>query len=230
MNFLWQTMAKRLSDLAQLLGPKHWNVLILDADLPVAQTWWQDQLQQPCVGIEVRDLHDLDQLPSKAFDLIIWTLPPIKLLDPKIAPAIWLKLRLCCKGFMLFATPGPKTIPMLNQIFSVNLPPLARDLHDIGDDLVRAGWQRPMLQEQHVSIAYNHYETLFEDWCVLGREGSHPLWLNAPKSKALATKPNEPVNLDLTLGLVYNGQDHTIQQQLDDGSIAIPVTALKKKT
>ena len=230
MEFLWRIMAERLYDLSQLLGPKQLNVLIMDAHLKEAQAWWQDKLQQPCAGIEVRALHDLDQLPEKQYDLIIWTLPPIKLLDPKMAPAIWLKLRLCCKGFMLFVTPGPKTTVALNRIFSTQMAGLARDLHDIGDDLVRAGWQRPMLQEQTLSIAYNHYETLFEDWRVLGDDDHHPLWIHAPHITTPVTKVNDPIDLDLTLGLVYNGQDHTIQQQLDDGAIAIPLAALRKKS
>ena len=86
-----------------------------------------------------------------------------------------------------------------------------------------------MLQEQALPVAYQHYATLYNDWCELGDVAYHPLWSQQPQLGPLSEKPSAPIELALTLGLAFNGQNHTIQQQLDDGSIAIPVSAFKKK-
>ena len=133
---------------------------------------------------------------------------------------------------MIFVTPGPMCVPVLNQALGTDVPNTVLDFHDIGDQLAATGWQRPMLQGQSLPIDYHKRTTIFEDWSCLGHVASHPLWQVEPKPDPdLMQAPiKNTIVFDITVGLVYNGPDRTVQQQFDDGTVAIPVNQIKKKT
>lgn len=233
MNFLWQTMAGRLLEFKKLLGPNFKRILVLDQDQPAAKIWWDENSGMNCDALTIKTVNDFNQLTDKAiYDLIIWTLPPIHLLQEPISKACWSKLRMHCTGFMIFITPGPLSIPALNQALGCDIPNIVSDFHDIGDQLAATGWQRPMLQGQSLPIEYHKRSTILEDWLSFGDIKSHPLLPIKPNiDPDLMLEPlNTPIVYDLTVGLIYNGPDRTVQQQYDDGSVAIPVNQIKKKS
>lgn len=235
MNFIWNAVADRLKEFQAILGPNFKRILIIDCMQPMAQRWWAQHLSRDCDAIDVKNVNDFNQLTDKdLYDLIIWTLPPVHLLQEPIAQAVWTKLRMHTNGFLIFVTPGPMLIPTLNQVLGTDIPNMVLDLHDIGDQLSATGWQRPMLQGQTLSIQYKKRETILDDWLSFGDVASHPLWPVAPMLPPTDQKLTEPltapVQYDITVGLVYNGPDRTVQQQFDDGSIAIPVNQIKKKS
>lgn len=233
MNFIWEAMASRLLELRQVLGPNVGRILVLDTNPSIAKKWWQDALSQSCDVLQVKSADDLNALQDQhAYELIIWTLPPVHMLQPPLAYAVWTKLRAHAKGFFIFVTPGPLSVVALNQTLGTQIPNLVLDLHDLGDQLAQTGWQRPMLQGQPLTIQYHKRQTAFEDWVTLGNAECHPLWPAQPviQAEMLQTPLHDPVALDITVGLVYNGADRTVQQQYDDGTIAIPVNQIKKRT
>ena len=70
-----------------------------------------------------------------------------------------------------------------------------------------------------------------DDWLSLGDVASHPMACcpNACTDGPKLTEPlTTPVKYDITVGLVYNGPDRTVQQ-FDDGSIAMQSIKLKEK-
>ena len=232
MNFLWQTMAARLLEFKKILGPNFKRILILDREQPAAQTWWAEAGGFSCDALTIQTVNDFNQLKDQdVYDLILWTLPPIHLIQEPIAKAVWSKLRMHCNGFMIFVTPGPMSIPVLNRVLGSDVPNVVSDFHDIGDQLAATGWQRPMLQGQSLPIQYHKRVTVLEDWLAFGEIASHPLLTVKliPDHDLLQTSLDEPVVFDITVGLVYNGPNRTVQQQFDDGSIAIPVNQIKKR-
>ena len=233
MNFLWQTMASRLLEFKSLLGPNFERVLIVDQCQPGAKVWWEEACKQTCEALCIRSVDDFNQLKdTQMYDLVIWTLPPSQLLHKPLAQAVWTKLRMHTQGFMIFVTPGPLCIPALNQVLGTDLPNTVLDFHDIGDQLQETGWQRPMLQGQPLPIQYHKRQTVYEDWMGLGDVASHPLWQvkPIPNPGTMATPLSHNVTFDITVGLVYNGPDRTVQQQFDDGTIAIPLNQIKKRS
>ena len=176
---------------------------------------------------------DFNQLKdTQVYDLVIWTLPPSNLLHKPLAHAVWTKLRMHTRGFMMFVTPGQLCIPTLNHALGADLPNTVLDFHDIGDQLAETGWQRPMLQGQSLSIQYHKRQTVLEDWLGLGDVTTHPLWeaKPVPNPDTMTMPLEQNLTFDITVGLVYNGPDRTVQQQFDDGTIAIPVNQIKKRS
>ncbi len=65
---------------------------------------------------------------------------------------------LCREGLLLFSTCGPDTLRELRQSWARidDLPHVNcfMDMHDIGDALIRAGLQEPVVESEHLTLSY----------------------------------------------------------------------------
>ena len=104
------------------------------------------------------------------------------------------------------------------------------DLHDLGDQLVQAGWQRPMVQSQTLTIHYQRATTLFEDLKSLGSETLHPLFFDPNTIKPVSDQSlKQPIKLEINVCMVYNDASRQVQVTGEDGSVGIPLDQFIKK-
>jgi malonyl-CoA O-methyltransferase len=77
-------------------------------------------------------------------------------------------------GLVLFATFGPDTLKELRAAFATidDRPHVSRfvDMHDIGDMLMQAGFQNPVMEMEQMTLTYDTLRSLMQD---LKRIGAH---------------------------------------------------------
>lgn len=84
-------------------------------------------------------------------------------------------------GLFVFSTLGPDSLRELHH-------PGFADMHNVGDELVRAGLLDPVLDVDHLTVTYKDPQSLREDLRAIG---------------ATDCLPDEPESLNLQLELVY---------------------------
>lgn len=125
-----------------------------------------DLLQQDCVCV------DLDYLPfaEDVFDLVFSNLFLYFYNDLNlILPQIQKILR--PNGLFLFSTFGPDTLKELRSILPSQLDYHFIDMHDIGDQLLQAGFSDPVMEMEHITLTYSQKEKLWQDLQSLGYFG-----------------------------------------------------------
>lgn len=85
-------------------------------------------------------------------------------------------------GAILFATFGPDTLKELRAAFALvdARRHMSRftDMHDIGDMLVHAGYQNPVMEMEHITLTYGNLKALMQD---LKRIGAHNAAADRPR-------------------------------------------------
>ncbi|MGA9990892.1 MAG: malonyl-ACP O-methyltransferase BioC [Thiobacillaceae bacterium] len=85
-------------------------------------------------------------------------------------------------GAILFSTFGPDTLKELRAVFAAMdaRPHVSRftDMHDIGDMLVHAGYQNPVMEMEQITLTYENLKTLMQD---IKRIGAHNASVDRPR-------------------------------------------------
>lgn len=187
---------------------------------------------------------DAESLPFAAasFDLIHSNLLLQWLGEPD---AVFGEVLRCLRpeGLWLFSTLGPDTLTELRQSWAmVDDRPHVHDfldLHDIGDALVRAGFRDTVVDVERITLRYPDVRTLMHDLKGLGAGNLATGRRNGLTGKrrllamidAYERRRGADGSLPATYEVVYGlgwAPPATTQRRQADGSIAIPLTALRR--
>lgn len=159
---------------------------------------------------------DAANLPvmSQKFDIVVANLLIPWCNDIKKLFQEWRRV-LCPDGLLMFTSLGPDTLQEL-QPLNTQLPQLV-DMHDLGDELVKAGFADPVLDVQHITLKYRKWEQLSYELQVTGM-------LDEPLPF------NESVPLSLTYEIVYGhtwAPKSTEYAADNEGIVRIPLSHLR---
>jgi malonyl-CoA O-methyltransferase len=130
------------------------------------------------------------------FDLIWSNLELHLKSDPKTLMKQW-RSKLKPEGLLMFSYLGPDTGKELVKLFPNDC--LVRnagslDMHDVGDELMQAGFSEPVMDMEYLTLSY-------EDPALLCREAFHLGLLDSPESVEHLLAPES--SLTITLEVVY---------------------------
>jgi malonyl-CoA O-methyltransferase len=131
---------------------------------------------------------DMDHLPfeDNSLDLIFSNLALQWSLNPAETFAEWSRV-LKPGGLLIFSTLGPDTLKELRSAWQqvddrVHVNPFI-DMHDLGDDLLRAGIQNPVMDMEKIVFHYQTLKGLFHDLKGIGAHN-----MNAGRPRGLMSK------------------------------------------
>ncbi|MEK8049838.1 methyltransferase domain-containing protein [Ideonella sp. DXS22W] len=133
--------------------------------------------------------------------------------DPVALMARW-HAALAVGGFLMFSTFGPDTWRELRALYAeagwpAPHPPFT-DMHDIGDQLVHAGFADPVMDQETLRLHWSSPEALLAELRGLGGNlaAARPAGLRTPRWRrrlyeALAARADTQGRIGLTVELVY---------------------------
>lgn len=160
---------------AQLVG--------LDLALPMLQAAQMRKQPEGLTGFirrllpgALRQMHvcaDIERLPFKNSSVdLIWSSLALQWASEPEAAFRELHRALAPQGLLLFATFGPDTLKELRQAFAQvdGGSHVSRflDMHDIGDMLVHAGFQHPVMEMEMLTLTYADLKSLMRDLKGIG--------------------------------------------------------------
>ena len=116
---------------------------------------------------------DLEALPLKSAGIdMLWSNLALQWCNDLDAAFAGMQRVLAPDGLLMFSTFGPDTLKELRQAFGQldGFPHVSRfaDMHDIGDALVRAGFDAPVMDMDIVTLTYDDLATLMRDLKAIG--------------------------------------------------------------
>jgi malonyl-CoA O-methyltransferase len=135
--------------------------------------------------------------PEKSIDLVISNLA-IYWWEPRQQLFAEVQRVLKPNGGFFFSTLGPDSLQQLRNESSIQTYRHFSDLHDVGDDLVQAGFQHPVMDMEYLTYSYNTAALLQQD---MERWQLQPWYLpfTAPETEFPSVKTPQ----DLTFELIY---------------------------
>ncbi len=146
-------------------------------------------------------------------------------------------------GLLMFTTFGPDTLTELRQAWAtvdnaVHVNAFI-DMHDIGDALMRARVCDPVMDTEHITLTYGDAKTLMRELKGIGAHNvtsgrNHGLTGKTKLKKMLAAYEqfrDAGNTLPVTYEVIYGhawGRPSETQQHMDDGTIQIPLSQLKR--
>jgi len=141
-------------------------------------------------------------------------------------------------GLLMFTTFGPDTLKELRDAWSrvdghshVSSFP---DMHDLGDDLVRARFADPVMDVERLTLTYREVADLMRDLKVLGAHNAtadRPRGLTGKGQLRAMTRAYEELRVDGRLPasyeVVYGHAWAPEQRPVEDG-VAIPVESIRR--
>jgi len=134
-----------------------------DAALPLLQQrkrWWQRA-----------DWLDAAAAPAGQAQLLWAPLGLLAAPDPRARLARWHAL-LAVDGFVMFSSFGPDSFIELRRLYAAEgfgeLAPHWVDLHDVGDQLVEAGFAEPVMDQERLTLTWADADALWRDLEQLG--------------------------------------------------------------
>ncbi|MBQ0945314.1 biotin synthase [Ideonella sp. 4Y16] len=133
--------------------------------------------------------------------------------DPPALLADW-RRRLAPQGALMFSTLGPGTLDELRQLYSQAgwgspMAPLV-DMHDLGDMLVAAGYEGPVMDQETLTLTWSSPEALLAELRELGANADPARFsgLRTPSWRqrlldALSARADAQGRIALRLELVY---------------------------
>ena len=126
---------------------------------------------------------DLEQLPLKPSTVdFVWSSLAFQWAGDLAATLRELHRIQRSGGAILFSTFGPDTLKELRAVFAAvdARPHVSRftDMHDIGDMLVHAGYQNPVMEMEQITLTYENLKTLMQD---IKRIGAHNASVDRPR-------------------------------------------------
>ncbi len=139
-------------------------------------------------------------------------------------------------GLLLFSTFGPDTLKELRAAWSQadGYSHVSRfpDMHDVGDDLMRAGFLDPVMDAERLTLTYSKAADLMRDLKLIGARNAtagRPRGLTGRRRHKTMEQAYETYReegrLPATYEVVYGLAWAPVQRQVADG-IAVPVSAI----
>jgi malonyl-CoA O-methyltransferase len=165
-----------------------------------------------------------------------------------IDPAQWMQdiLRLLKPGgLFLFSCYGPATLSELQTAFSrIDTYPHAADffdMHDLGDLMKKTGYENPALDQEVLTLTYQHLADVFQDLKESGETNQHPkrrLSLMTPRQlKALEHAyevfRNPEGRLEVSVELIYGLGWKSLKPRYSantQGVVSIPISSITRKS
>lgn len=142
-------------------------------------------------------------------------------------------------GLLMFTTFGPDTLRELRAAWAEadghgHVSPFL-DMHDVGDALVRAGFDGPVLDAERLTLTYRDIRGLMEDLKGLGarnatRERARGLTGKAKWAAMRATYESYRSDglLPATYEVVYGHAWAPLQRLAPDGAVTLPMSAITR--
>jgi len=144
-------------------------------------------------------------------------------------------------GLLMFTTFGPDTLRELRAAWAQadgrgHVSPFL-DMHDVGDALVRAGFEGPVLDAEHLTLTYAHLSGLMDDLRGLGATNA-----TRERSRGLTGKARwqamhsayevyrQEGRLPATFEVVYGHAWAPMQRVAADGAVSLPVSAIGRRS
>ena len=189
---------------------------------------------------------DAERLPLKdgSVDLILSNF----MLQWSEPNAVFAEFRrvLAPRGFLSFTTLGPDTLRELRDAWRHadghgDLPTRVSqftDMHDIGDALVRAGFDAPVLDVERYTLRYANVRRLAADLKATGARNAtagRPRGLTGPRKFAAMESAYESFRIEGRLPATYEvvfGQawaPATVRQRVNDGNTVVSLEDIKRQ-
>lgn len=151
------------------------------------------------LGIDCLIIHDVSRLPISAVNFF------------KHA-----RLSLSPGGLLLFTSLGVDSWKELSAWVELNFI----DMHDMGDILLKEGFEDPVMDRENIGLTYKKIDTLMADW-----EATYP-GSHLPRDDALDAI--HEVTIELLHGHAW--QPLTVRASKDEetGEIAVPITSVAR--
>ncbi|WP_298172009.1 malonyl-ACP O-methyltransferase BioC [Acidithiobacillus sp.] len=145
-------------------------------------------------------------------------------------------------GLLMFSTLGPDTLKELRQAFAAvdDQPHVSHfiDMHDIGDALVRQGYEMPVLDVEHYQLTYATVDGLLRDLRNIGATNAaagRTRGLLTPRRLQVLRQAYEglradgrlPATYEVVYGHAWSSGPRALPRA--DGSVAIPLTQLRRR-
>lgn len=146
-------------------------------------------------------------------------------------------------GLFVFSTFGPDTLQELRQSWALTDDKVHVnafiDMHDLGDALVRAGMQDPIVHAERTCSYYPDVFSLMKELKALGAHninagrsrgltGKKKLQKMLDEYEALREDQGIPASYELVYGHAWRSQD-TASGKMKDGSTAVPLSVLTEE-
>ncbi len=145
-------------------------------------------------------------------------------------------------GLLMFSSFGPDTLKELRAAWAavddgVHVSRFL-DMHDVGDALVRARFADPVMDVERLTLTYDNLRDLMRDLKQLGARNAvanRPRGLTGRRRIGSLTAAYErerregrlPATYEVVYGHGWVGTKAQAQFQVEDGGVAIPVSALR---
>ncbi len=144
-------------------------------------------------------------------------------------------------GLLMFSTLGPDTLKELRQAFAAvdDQPHVSHliDMHDIGDALVRQGYEMPVLDVEHYRLTYAVVDDLLRDLRNIGATNAaagRARGLLTPRRLQVLRQAYEgfrrdarlPATYEVVYGHAWGSGPRALPRE--DGSVAVPLTRLHR--
>jgi malonyl-CoA O-methyltransferase len=199
-----------------------------DAALPLLEQrrrWWQRAAWLRA-----------DEAPPNQAQLVWAPLGLLAAPDPRARLARWHEL-LAVDGFLMFSSLGPDSFIELRQLYTAEgfgeLAPRWVDLHDVGDQLLEAGFAEPVMDQERLTLTWADAASLWDDLHALGGNiapDRHPglrtpRWRQAWDARVNQALRQPDGRLALTLEFVCG---HALKPEPRlPGESTVPLSALK---
>jgi malonyl-CoA O-methyltransferase len=185
---------------------------------------------------------DIERLPLKSSSIdLVWSSLALQWVnDPELAFRE-LHRAIAPNGLLLFSTFGPDTLKELRQAFAQvdggsHVSRFA-DMHDIGDLLVHAGFQHPVMEMEMLTLTYADLKSLMRDLKGIGAHNAaadrargmmgKSAWLKLQQAYEVFRKDGRlPATYEVIYGHAWAGD----KTRLEDGRQIIQFNIQQKKS
>lgn len=169
--------------------------------------------------------HTLQSVADQSADLIFANMVLPWQADNKKIFQEWRRI-LRPNGLLIFSTLGLDTLKECQAIFSVEALPRLIDMHDVGDDLLAAGFSDPVLDVTYYTTIYQNKEKLLAELQI-----SSMLMITPAADCLDQLVPGEEGAYQLTYEVIYAHAFAPLQDRSTstDGVVKVPLSQLKRK-
>lgn len=163
---------------------------------------------------QAEQMASLQAAETGSFDLLLAPFVFCLYPDPKTLLSEWRRV-LRPQGILMLTALGPDTLTEFPQI-----PPQATliDMHDLGDAMVAAGFQEPVLDVEQLLLVYRDEKKYREEMHLSGL-------MKAGTQYPLPARDAEG-RLSLSIELIYA---HAFSAAVRPGEISVPVSAIERR-
>jgi len=200
---------------------------------------WLERITQPLTHYVCADIERLP-LKTSSVDLVWSSLALQWVNDPELAFRE-LHRAIAPNGLLLFSTFGPDTLKELRQAFAQvdGGSHVSRfvDMHDIGDMLVHAGFQHPVMEMEMLTLTYADLKSLMRDLKGIGAHNAaadrargmmgKSAWQKLQQAYEIFRKDGRlPATYEVIYGHAWAGD----KTRLEDGRQIIQFSIQQKKS